>query len=137
MGVQEGDMLVFNQRVVHGQHRNAAKCDCWTFFVSLANLKDPLYTQGIPNTAYSHSILVATELGFFKERAWPESAVEHLITHPNVLQQYLYSHDVWAKDKHTPDDGHRPLIKAIRERGFLTASFSTYRSTVFCCVSNG
>ena len=40
MEVKELDMLVFNQKVAHGQHRIHDNAHCWTFFVSLVEIDD-------------------------------------------------------------------------------------------------
>ena len=68
MEVYESDMLVFNQKVVHGQHRNKVNADCWTFFVSLVDPEDRDYKDGVPDTSHNHSNVIAHELGFFYGR---------------------------------------------------------------------
>ena len=114
MEVYESDMLVFNQKVVHGQHRNKVNADCWTFFVSLVDPDDRDYKDGVPDTSHNHPNVIAHELGFFTAGHWSYDAVNHFLEHPEVLQQYLYSHKEWEASGHAPDDGHDALMDALK-----------------------
>ena len=47
-------------------------------------------------------------------------AVHHFLDHPELLQQYLYSHNEWEAIGLAPDDGHESLIDAVKEYGALS-----------------
>jgi hypothetical protein len=117
MEVHELDMLVFNQKVVHGQHRNKVNAACWTFFVSLVDPDDRDYKDGVPDTSHNQSNVIAHELGFFNSSQWSYDAVQHFLDHPEILQQYIYSHQEWEASGLAPDDGHASLMDALKEHG--------------------
>ena len=68
MGVKELDMLVFNQKVAHGQHRIHDNADCWTFFVSSVEIDYRDYKDGVPDISHNHSNVIASNWVFWVKR---------------------------------------------------------------------